>query len=120
MITLVSPVDLRKVAKSLYDNKYVDVYAFLTVSLDNLRSRGTLLNNDIQELEKRLKEMVERANAEPERMNPDDVEICSLFKELQYVEMDIIQRLSILAELLAVFYWYQNRFKETAKLYWQG
>lgn len=101
---MVTKSDPAKVSKYLHDNNYVDVYIFLITSLDNLRNRATLLDKNIKDFEEKIKKMQETVNADPSKMVPENLKISSMFKEVHYSELEVIQRINILTELLAVYY----------------
>lgn len=101
---MVSKSDPKKVKKYLHTNKYLDVYIFLISSLDNLGNRAILLGKNLREFEEKLKEMLEKVTANPDEIVPENLEISSLFKSIHYNELEVIQRINILIELLAVYY----------------
>ncbi|MEM2914236.1 MAG: hypothetical protein QXH91_02375 [Candidatus Bathyarchaeia archaeon] len=102
---MVSKADPNKVWKYLIDNNYLDVYIFLISSLDNLRNRASLLNKNIKELEEKIKRMIEQVNLSSEKIVPENTEVSSMFKDIHYAELEVIQRINILIELMAVYYY---------------
>jgi len=101
---MVSKSDPKKVSKYLADNNYLDVYIFLISSLDNLGNRAVLLGDNIKELEEKIKKMIEKVSANPDEIIPENRGISLMFKDIHYTELEVIQRINILIELLAVYY----------------
>jgi len=101
---MVSKSDPKKVAKYLHDNNYLDAYIFLISSLDNLRERASLLDKNVKELEEKIKKILEKASSHPDEIVPENLKISSIFKDVHYAELEVIQRINILIELLAVYY----------------
>jgi len=69
-----------------------------------LRNRAVILDKNIKELEEKIKEMVEKVNIDPDKIVPENREISLMFKDIHYTELEVIQRINILIELLAVYY----------------
>lgn len=63
-----------------------------------------LLSKDLKEFEKKLKETLGKVSAAPEEIVPEDREMSTVFKSIHYSELEVIQRINILIELLAVYY----------------
>ena len=101
---MVSKSNPKRILKYLRDHNYLDVYIFLISSLDNLRNRALLLDKNIKELERKIKEMAKKVNTDPDKIVPENREISSVFKDIHYTELEVIQRINILIELLAVYY----------------
>jgi len=101
---MVSKSDPNKVSKFVCGNNYVDVYIFLITSLDNLRNRGSLLDKSIKGLQEKIQKMIQKVSAETQAIVPENLEASSMFKDIHYTELEIIQQLNILIELLGVNY----------------
>lgn len=101
---MVSKSDVAQVLSYWIDNNYLDVAIFLITSLDNLKNRGILLKKDLDKLDKELRQLCEKISANPEAADPKNKEISQMFKDLHYLELEVIQRISIFIELLAVYY----------------
>ena len=100
MVSLSSP---EKLHEYLVNNELLDVCIFLTVSVDNLRSRGNLLSKNLTDLTKGLKQAIQKIGENPD-VSPSSKEVSQMFKDLHYLELETIQRISIFIELLAVYY----------------
>jgi len=101
---MVSKSDPQKVWNYLHKNNYFDVFIFLISSADNLRNRAVLLDKNIKELEEKIRKMIEKVSKEPEVIVPENLDISMMFKDIHYTELEVIQRINILIELLAVYY----------------
>lgn len=101
---LVSKSAPEKIRTYLHTNNYFDVYIFLISSSDNLRNRAILLSKNLREFEGKLKETVGKVSAKPDEIVPESLEISTLFKSVHYNELEVIQRINILIELLAIYY----------------
>lgn len=84
-------------------NGLIDVFIFLVVSVDNLRCRGNLLSKNLADLTQGLQRIIQKISENP-NVSSSNKEISQLFKDLHYLELEIIQRTSIFIELLAVYY----------------
>lgn len=102
---MVSKSDAAQVLNYWIDNNYLDVAIFLITSLDNLRNRGILLKKNLDRLSKELKQLCQTISVNPEEVDPKNKEFSQMFKDLHYLELEIIQRISIFIELLAVYYY---------------
>jgi hypothetical protein len=100
---MVSVSDPTKVKQYLDENNFSDVFMFLISSVDNLRNRGNLLLKNINDLDSGLKQILKKISENPE-ISPYDRECSQAFKDLHYLELEIIQRTSIFVELLAIYY----------------
>jgi len=92
-----------QIQEYLKDNDYVDVFIFLILSADNLRNRGLLLKGSISGMEDKLKRLLEKIEENPD-VDPRNREVSTNVKDVHYAELEVIQRLNILIELLAVYY----------------
>jgi len=92
-----------QILEYLKDNDYIDVFIFLILSADNLRNRGILLKGSISGLEDKLKRLVEKIKENPD-VDPRNREVSTYVKDVHYAELEVIQRMNILIELLAVYY----------------
>ena len=101
---MVSRSDPTEVLNYWIENDYLDVAIFLITSLDNLRNRGNLLKRDLDELKRKLKEIDDKIVQNPDAAVPENLEISQLFKDFHYTELEVIQRVNILIELLAIYY----------------
>jgi len=101
---MVSQSDPAKVLSYWISHDYLDVATFLIASLDNLRSRGAILKNDLTKLDNGLKKLLQKISENPSSADPNNKEISQMFKDLHYLELEVIQRISILIELLAANY----------------
>jgi len=101
---MVSQSDAARVLSYWVKNDYLDVATFLITSLDNLRNRGAILKKDLDELDKGLRQLCQKISENPDLANPNNKEISQMFKDLHYLELEVIQRICILIELLAVYY----------------
>lgn len=106
---MVSKAEPTKVLNYWIANDYLDVAIFLITSLDNLRNRGNLLKRDLDELKRKLKEIDEKIVQNPDVAVPENLEISQLFKDFHYTELEVIQRVNILIELLAVYYFVMRK-----------
>lgn len=88
----------------MHANNYFDVFIYLISSSDNLRNRSTLLSRNLEEFEGKFKEVQEKVSASSDETLTENREISMLFKEIHYSELEVIQRINILIELLAVYY----------------
>lgn len=84
-------------------NDFLDVFLFLIASIDNLNSRANLLDKSILDLSQSLENLLSELSQNPER---EQEKITQKVKGLHYLELEIIQRINILIELLAVYYHY--------------
>jgi hypothetical protein len=91
----------------LTKNDYLDVYAFLITSADNLRCRGNLLIRDIQDLKQGLQQLCKEIGENPDKAQSDK-SMSQKFKDLHYLELEIIQRINIFIELLAFHFSRKN------------
>ena len=96
--------DSQKLLSYLHQSKYADVLIFLIISSQNLESRANLLDKNIKELEEKIKKITKRVQEDPDAIVLNDTEISSIFRDIHYTELEVIQRLNILIELLAVYY----------------
>lgn len=101
---MIMKCDPDKVAKYLIDNELVDVYIFLITSADNLRNRANLLEIDLGSCRTQLEEILQRIEIDPKAFAPNNRATSELFKNLHYSVLEVIQRINILIELLAVYY----------------
>jgi hypothetical protein len=101
---LVSRSCPKDVLAFLRKNEYLDLYIFLISSVDNLRNRAELLNRNIQEYDTRIKEMLLKIKADPKSFVPENKEVSKMFKNIHYTHLEIIQKINILVELLAIYY----------------
>mgnify|MGYP001132008348 CR=1 FL=1 len=102
---MVSKSNATQVLNYWINNNYLDVAIFLITSLDNLRNRGILLRRDLDKLGKGLKQLCQKISANPEDAGSKNKEISQMFKDLHYLELEVIQRISIFIELLVVYYY---------------
>jgi len=100
---MVAKSDPKRVKQYLIDNNYIQVLFFLIYSLDNLRERNILLDKNITELQEQINKIFELLN-DPKNFVPDNPKVNSMFKALHYTTLEIIQRINILIELLAIYY----------------
>jgi len=96
--------DPQKLLSYLHETKYADVLIFLIISSQNLQSRVNLVDKNIKELEEKIKKITKKVEENPNAIVPNDTEISSTFRDIHYTELEVIQRLNILIELLAVYY----------------
>jgi len=82
---------------------YLDVYVFLINSADNLRNRGILLKNSTERLDEKIVAALKKVEENPD-IDPHNKEMSNYIKDIHYAELEVIQRLNILIELLAVYY----------------
>lgn len=101
---MVPKSDPAKVKEYLLNNDYLEVYLFLITSSDNLTNRAILLDKNIRELGEKIKKMIEKVSENPDKIVPEDPEISSMFKDVHYTELEVIQKINILIELLAVYH----------------
>jgi len=101
---MVSQSNPDKVFGYWVNNDYLDVATFLINSSDNLRNRGAILKKDLDELSQGLQQLCQKISENPDSANPNNKEISQMFKDLHYLELELIQRIYILIELLAVYY----------------
>lgn len=101
---MTAKADPKRVEKFLKENNYLDVYIFLITSLDNITNRAILLDKDIKKFEEKIRETVKKVDENLDEIVPDNPEISRMFKDIHYIELEIIQRINILIELLAVYY----------------
>jgi len=92
-----------EILQYLKQNDYVDVYVFLINSADNLRNRGILLKNSIERLDEKIVAALRKVEENPD-IDPHNKEVSNYIKDIHYAELEVIQRLNILIELLAVYY----------------
>lgn len=104
-----SKSDPKRVLNYLIKNDYLEVGLFLITSLDALRNRGRLLREDLDNLKRDLKELCDKITENPDAAVPENLDISQLFKDLHYVELEVIQRINILMELLAVYYHFMRK-----------
>ena len=100
---MVSQSTPEKLNTYLVNNNLMDVFIFLTASSDNLRCRGNLLNENITDLSQGLQRVIQRISENPE-ISYSNREVSQMFKDLHYLELETIQRISIFIELFAVYY----------------
>jgi hypothetical protein len=100
MVSLSSP---EKLHEYLVNNELIDVFIFLTVSVDNLRCRGNLLSKNLTDLTQGLKQATQKIGENPD-VSPSSKEVSQMFKDLHYLELETIQRTSIFIESLAIYY----------------
>lgn len=106
---VLSESDPKKILDYLIKNDYLEVWLFLITSLDNLRNRGKLLNVDLERLKRNLSELCEKITENPDVAVPENLEMSQLFKDLHYLELEVIQRINILMELLAVYHYFMRK-----------
>jgi hypothetical protein len=87
----------------LVNNNLIDVFIFAVGSVDNLRCRGNLLSKNLVDLTQGLQRVLQKIGENLE-VSPFDKEVSQMFKDLHYLELETIQRISIFIELLAVYY----------------
>jgi hypothetical protein len=87
----------------LVKNDYIDLYVFLITSADNLRCRGNLLIWNIESLKQGLQQLCNEIGGNPD-IAQSDKGMNQKFKDLHYLELEVIQRINIFIELLAVYY----------------
>ena len=92
-----------EILQYLKQNDYVDVYIFLINSADNLRIRGILLKNNLEKLEEKIAAALKKVEMNPD-VDPRNKEMSTYVKDIHYAELEVIQRLNILIELLAIYY----------------
>jgi hypothetical protein len=92
-----------EILQYLKQNDFLDVYVFLINSADNLRNRGILLKNSVERLEEKIAKALEKVEENPD-IDPRSKEISNHIKDIHYAELEVIQRLNIMIELLAVYY----------------
>lgn len=100
---MVSQSDPAKILSYWVNNDYLDVSTFLITSLDNLRNRGAILKKDLDELNNGLRQLCQKIGENPDSVSQNK-EISQMFKDLHYLELEVIQRICILIELLAVYH----------------
>ena len=97
-----------KISKYLHRHNYFEIFQFLTLSLDNIKNRTKLLEKDIKEIEKKMEELPvkvkEKLDKNPDAIVSHDPNISSLIKDIHYEELEIILKINILVELLALYY----------------
>lgn len=101
---MVSKSGPKRILDYLRRNNLVDVYIFLILSSDNLRNRAMRLDENIKELEQKIKNLLKIIEENPESVVPENSRARSMIKDIHYTELEVIQRLNILIELLAVYY----------------
>lgn len=99
-----SKADPQKLLSYLHKSEYADVLIFLIISSQNLQSRVNLVDKNIKELEEKIKKITKKVEENPNAIVPNDTEISSTFRDIHYTELEVIQRLNMLIELLAVYY----------------
>lgn len=105
-----------EILQYLKQNDYLDVYIFLINSADNLKNRGILLKNSIERLEEKIGKALEKVEENP-NVDPHDKEMSNYIKDVHYAEFEVIQRLNIMIELLAVYYYLiRTNLRELPKL----
>jgi hypothetical protein len=92
-----------EILQYLKQNDYVDVYTFLILSADNLRNRGILLKNSIERFEEKIARALSKVEANPD-VDPHNREMSTYIKDVHYAELEVIQKMNIMIELLAVYY----------------
>jgi hypothetical protein len=93
----------KDVLEYLRHNDYLDVFVFLINSADNLRVRGILLKGSIARLEEKIANALRKIEENPD-VDPHDKEMSNYIKDIHYAELEVIQKLNIMIELLAVYY----------------
>ena len=93
----------KDILQYLRQNDYLDVFVFLINSADNLRVRGILLKGSIARLEEKIANALRKIEENPD-VDPRDKEMSNYIKDIHYAELEVIQKLNIMIELLAVYY----------------
>jgi hypothetical protein len=93
----------KDILQYLRQNDYLDVFVFLINSADNLRVRGILLKGSIAKLEEKIANALRRIEENPD-VDPHDKEMSNYIKDIHYAELEVIQKLNIMIELLAIYY----------------
>jgi len=101
---MVPRTDRQKLLNYLYKHDYLDVFIFLILSLDDLENRSCLVEQNLKELKEKMDSITRKATENPDGFGPGNIEIHSMFKDVHYMGLEIIQKLNILAEMLAVYY----------------
>ncbi|MEM3403756.1 MAG: hypothetical protein QXJ17_04410 [Nitrososphaeria archaeon] len=101
---MVSKSNPQRVKQYLISNNYLEVLIFLIISLDNLRERMTLLDKNITGLKEQMDKISKESLSDPQNLTPDNPAANTMFKALHYTELEIIQKINILTELLAIYY----------------
>lgn len=92
-----------EILQYLRKNDFIDVFTFLINSIDNLRNRSTLLKNSVLQLNEKIEAALRKLEENPD-VDPTDKEMSAHVKDMHYAELEVIQRVNILIELLAVHY----------------
>lgn len=101
---MIPKTDRKKLLSYLHKHEYLDVFVFLILSLDNLENRGRLVERNLKEFEEKMDSITRKANENSDEFGPGDVKIHSMFKDVHYMGLEMIQKLNILTEMLAVYY----------------
>lgn len=96
--------DIKSINYYLRKEKYWNVYIFLLLSLVNMEKRSNFIKKGIKELEKKIRKIQKETNEKINLPISNDKKLVEMLKDIHYTELEVIERLNILIEILAIYY----------------
>lgn len=87
----------------LTKKKYFNLYIFLKISLANIENRSNFIKKEIKELENKIKK-AEELDKNKDGLTQHDTKVVDIFRDIHYRVLEIIAKINIFIELLAVYY----------------
>lgn len=87
----------------LTKKKYFNLYIFLKISLANIENRSNIIKKEIKELENKIIK-AEELDKNRVALSKHDIEVVDIFRNIHYAVLEIIEKINIFIELLAVYY----------------